>query len=214
MPTQTPRAVVTEFQTEPEPEILDRQLEYLAGSAARSPRARSGAAIQVVAALVNLTGPAQPDTLEMGLPGLDSPALHLQVATRTLRDEDAALTLDQIAAGTTSRCLLCWISLMRGGANRISLNGGKRSLVTNRAGLRATYGAIVTLFAELTGCAVWKSGLEGWNMRESTVVAEWKAAGEPRGSPREWPRGIAQGRTEGEAERAIYSSKGAGTEVR
>jgi hypothetical protein len=40
----------------------------------------------------------------------------------------------------------------------------------------------VTLFAELTDCAaVWKSGLEGWDMRESTIVAEWKAEGRAEG---------------------------------
>jgi hypothetical protein len=47
---------------------------------------------------------------------------------------------------------------------------------------RATYGALVTLFAELTDCAaVWKSGLKGWNMRESTIVAGWKAEGRAEG---------------------------------
>jgi hypothetical protein len=35
-----------------------------------------------------------------------------EAAMRTLREEDAAATLEEIAAGTASRCLLCWISLM------------------------------------------------------------------------------------------------------
>ena len=71
---------------------------------------------QVIATLVNLTGAPQPDTLEMGLPGQDVPALRFHLVTRNLREEDAALTLDGIAAGTISRCLLSWISLMQGGA--------------------------------------------------------------------------------------------------
>jgi hypothetical protein len=50
---------------------------------------------------------------------------------------------------------------------------------------RAAYGAIATLFGELTGCAApWQSSLEGWDMRESTIVAEWKAEGEAVGERR------------------------------
>ena len=56
---------------------------------------------------------------------------------------------------------------------------------------RATYGALVTLFAELTDCVPqWRTGMEGWDMRESTVVAEWKAEGRAEGRA----EGIAQGR--------------------
>ena len=51
----------------------------------------------------------------------------------------------------------------------------------------------MTLFAELTDCAaVWKSGREGWDMRESTIVAEWRAEGIAEGK--------AEGRAEGRAE--------------
>jgi hypothetical protein len=184
-------AIVNEFQTEPEPEKLDRLLEYLA-------RLRRGLRFgpqrrekyQVVAALVNLTGPAQPETLEMALPGLAAPSLRLQAAVRTLRSEDAAATLDQIAAGETSRCLLCWISLMQGGGESAIIERWKDVAGEEpESALRATYGAIVTLFAELTDCVpLWQSGLEGWNMRESTVVAEWKAEGRAEGIA----QGIAQ----------------------
>ncbi len=186
-------AVVTEFQTEPDPEILDRLLEYLARlrRALRwGPQRREK--YQVVAALVSLTGPPKPHILEMALPGSDSPALHFRLAVRTLRDEEAALTLDQIAAGETSRSLLSWISLMRGGNEPGIIE--KWRLVADQEpneGHRADYRAIVIVFAELTGCAAtWKSGLEGWNMRESTIVAEWMAEGEAKGEA----KGIAKGR--------------------
>jgi hypothetical protein len=46
--------------------------------------------------------------------------LHFQVAARTLREEDAASTLEAIATGETARCLLGLVSLMRGGASRVS----------------------------------------------------------------------------------------------
>ena len=119
----------------------------------------------------------------MGLPGRDTPNLRLQVAVRTLRDEDAALTLDQIAAGTTSRCLLSWISLMRGGGDPSIIERWKAIAAEEPvSAFCATYCALVTVFAELTGCVErWKSGLEGWNMRDSTVVAEWKAEGRTEG---------------------------------
>jgi hypothetical protein len=100
-------ALVTAFQTEPDPEILDRLFEYMARLRRElrcGPQRRDK--YQVVAAVVNLTGAPQGDTLEMSLPGLASPVVRLQVVTRTMRDEDAAQTLDRIAAGEVLRCLL------------------------------------------------------------------------------------------------------------
>jgi hypothetical protein len=177
-------ALVTEFQTGPDSEILDRLFEYMARLRRElrcGPHRRDK--FQVVAAVVNLTGAPQGDTLEMALPGLASPIVRIQAVTRTMREEDAALTLDRIAAGEVSRCLLSWISLMRGGAEPGIIEKWKG--VANQEPNdqhRATYGALVTLFAELTDCAaLWKSGLEGWNMRESTIVAEWKAEGRAEG---------------------------------
>jgi hypothetical protein len=177
-------AIIIEFQTEPDSWMLDRLLEYL-GRLRRAVRCgpQQRERYQVVAALVSLTGPAQPDVLQMALPGLTAPALHFSVAVRTLRDEDAMLTLDQIAAGATSRCLLAWVPLMRGGGDPDIIEGWKQVAGQEPDDdLRATYGAIATVFAEATnGAVTWKSGLEGWNMRESTIVAEGKAEGRAEG---------------------------------
>src|SRR5205823_169084 len=102
------------------------------------------------------------------------------------------------AAGEVSRCLLCWISLMRGGGEPGIIERWKE--VANQepeSSKRAIYGAIVVVFAELTGCVPqWQSALEGWNMRESTVVAEWKAEGRAEGIA----EGIAEGRAQGMAQ--------------
>jgi hypothetical protein len=177
-------ALVVEFQTEPEPDMLARLLEYLARlrrSLRFGPERRGK--FQVAAALVSLTGPAQPDTLKMALPGLGAPSLHFHPAVRTLRAEDAGTTLDRIAAGQTSRCLLSWISLMRGGGEPDIIERWK-VIASHESdhSRRAIYGAIVLIFAELTAFASpWRSGLEGWNMRESMIVAEWKAEGEAEG---------------------------------
>jgi hypothetical protein len=60
---------------------------------------------------------------------------------------------------------------------------------------RATYGAIAIVFSELTDRVTqWKSGLEGWDMRESTVVAEWKAEGRAEGIAQGLSQGITQAR--------------------
>jgi hypothetical protein len=106
-------ALATEFQTEPDVEILDRLLEYLARlrrELRHGPRLRDR--FQVAAALVHLTGPRSADTLEMTLPGSSNVGLRLTIASRALRDEDAAATLLDIEAGRTSRCLLAWIPLI------------------------------------------------------------------------------------------------------
>src|SRR5262249_40431463 len=128
--------------------------------------------------------------------------LRFQVAVRTLRDEDAALTLDRIASGATARCLFCWISLMQGGGERAIIERWKAMAADEpRSRLRADYGAIATLFAQLTGCVdAWRSGLEGWDMQESTVVAEWKAEGFALGRAEGITQGRAEGITQGRAE--------------
>jgi len=69
-PTAAPEwALVIEFQAEPDPDILDRLLEYLARLRRElQPGAERRSRYAVLGALVNLTGPVQPDTLEMTLP--------------------------------------------------------------------------------------------------------------------------------------------------
>lgn len=186
-------ALVTEFQAEPDPEMLDRLLEYLAWlrrGFRHGPQPRDK--YEVIAALVNLTGPPQPDTLAMVLPGIESPGLSLKVVVRTLREEDASAILTAIAEGRTAACLLPWISLMKGADRPDMIDVWKQ-----RAGevpdglLRTQYGALAVVFAELANRhGQWKQALEGWNVRESTVVAEWTAEAKAEGR--------AEGRAEGE----------------
>src|SRR4051794_21201316 len=106
--------------------------------------------------------------MEMSLPG-SSPGLRFRASTRTLRDEDARATLDSISAGETSRSLLGWISLMRGGGEPDIIE--KWKLVASQEPEKArrdNYAAVVQIFSELTDRkAQWKSALEGWDMRES-----------------------------------------------
>ena len=108
-------ALIVEFQSEPDPEILDRLLEYMV-RLRREFRYGPDHRTQywTAACLLNLTGPAQADELDMALPGTDEVRLSFRPRVRTLRDDDAAATLRDIEAGTIGRCILPWIPLMRG----------------------------------------------------------------------------------------------------
>lgn len=170
-------ALVTEFQAEPNPEMLDRLLEYVARlrRELRHGPDRRGR-YHVVAALVNLTGPPQPDTLEMALPA-DAAGLRLKVVVRTLRDEDAGATVAAIAAGTVTPILLVFVPLMRGGADPTIIERWKALALAEPDRLRrGMYGAFALILAGLADREVaWSAALEGWNVIESPVVEKWKA---------------------------------------
>src|SRR5262249_14930604 len=102
---------------------------------------------------------------------------------RTLSKETAAQTLAGVAAGTLPPALLPWVSLMNG-ANAPEVVREWRRLVEARAeeALWGDYAWIVLVFAGLANCAdVWKTGLEGWNVKTSQIVEDWKAEGEAKG---------------------------------
>jgi hypothetical protein len=157
-------AIVVEFAARSEVGMLDRLLEYLVRLWRQPhPAAEGQERRQVAAAVVNLTGQAQPHTLDMPLPGGTEAKLHFQIVQRTLRDEDAAATLQGIAAGAVTPWILPWIPLMRGGADPGIIETWKQLASAepdDRA--RADYGGLVLIFAELGGCwPIWKQALEG-----------------------------------------------------
>jgi hypothetical protein len=175
---QHPAALVVEFQSQPDPDMLDRLFEYLARlrRELRHGPQRQGK-YPVVAALLNLTGPAQPDALDMRLAGAE---LHLQVVLKTLREEDAGRTVQEIVAGRLARGILPWVPLMHGGGESDIINQWKAVAAAEPdSRLRAAYGSLALIFADLVGrLAEWRQALEGWNMTESQVVLEWLRAGE------------------------------------
>ena len=188
-------AVVNEFETDPESEILDRARIPGAGPPCAPPRTAAAGEVPGDRHAGEPDGCAAARHPGDGSSRPGCPALRFHLVTRNLREEDAALTLDGIAAGTISRCLLSWISLMRGGAEPDIMERWKTIAATEpNSAHRATYGLLVTIFAELTGCAdLWRSALKEWDMRESTLVNEWKAewmaeGAAPRARPRAAPR--------------------------
>ena len=186
-------ALATEFQAEPDLEIVDRLLEYLARlrrELRHGPRHREK--FRVVAGLVQLTGPAVTDHLDMTLPGESGVGLQFRIASKTLRDEEAASTLLEIAEARATRWLLPWIPLMKGGGKPTMVEEWKRlALLEPIPRARADYAALALIFSGLTRHrGRWKQALEGWNVKESMVINEWKA---------EWKaEGKAEGKVEGE----------------
>jgi hypothetical protein len=171
-------AVVVEFQAEPDADMLDRLLEYLARlrrALRHGPQQRGK--YQVMTALLNLTGPRQPDTLEMHLPDVPGVGLRLQTQLRTMREESAADTLAGIAGGQIAPCILPWVPLMHGAAEPGMIEEWKRLAgMEPDSRLRGSYVELALVFAELAGVlAEWERALEGWNVTESLVVLKWKA---------------------------------------
>jgi hypothetical protein len=112
---EAPWILVSEFQTEPRHDDLERVLEYmLRFRRERRPASDPRLKYQVGGLLLNLTGPQQPDALAMALPGMAGFGLVGRVVRLALREEDAAQTLARIASGQLSRCVLPWVAVMRG----------------------------------------------------------------------------------------------------
>ncbi len=116
----------------------------------------------------------------MQLPGMPEVGLTDRVVRLAVRDEDAAATLARVASGELSRCVLPWVALMRGGGTAAVLAEGLRLAdLEPDARLRVDYAVDALILAELPGVLPeWKKALEGWNVRESQQVLEWKAEGE------------------------------------
>jgi len=178
-------AAVVEFQSTPLRGMLLRVLEYESRLLRELNSGPEGSPVyHVVAALLNLTGPQQPETLEIHLPGRPNVGLWLGVEGRTMREEDAATTLAAIAAGQFGRCILPWIPLRRS-ASEASIIDEWKQLASQEpdAGRRAAYGGLALVFADLANRREeWEKALETWNMNESNVVAQWRAEGREQGT--------------------------------
>jgi hypothetical protein len=172
-------ALTLEFQTEPDAEMLDRLWEYLARLRRELPGPEGRSKYPVAAALVNLTGPPQPDELRLELGGPRGAVAHLRAVVKTMREESAAATLADILAGRTARCLLPWVPLMRGGDEAGMIAEWKRVADTDPAVRnRLIYGGLAIVFAELTKCRpAWRRALEGWNVQKSVTLEEWRTEG-------------------------------------
>ncbi len=115
-----------------------------------------------------------------------------------MTDEDGTATLEAIASGALTRCLLPWIPLMPGGGESAMIERWKPLAEAEPdSRRRSDYGALALVFAEAAGRRPdWAQALEKWNMIESQQVLEWMSQGKARGKE----TGRVEGRAQGKAE--------------
>jgi hypothetical protein len=175
---EEPWILVTEFQTEPRNDDLERVSEYmLRFRRERRPRSDPRLKYMVGGLLLNLTGPRQPESLAMPLPGMEEFGLGGRVVRLALREEDGTATLARFTSGELSRCVLPWVALMRGSGQSGIMDEWKRLAdLEPDSRVRLEYAADALIFAELPDVQDrWKQALEGWNVRVSQQVLEWQA---------------------------------------
>jgi hypothetical protein len=149
-------------------------------------------------AVVNLTGPPQPTGVEHRLSAAPGCWLAGGILQRTLRDEDAASTLAEIAGGVISRWLLAWLPLMHGGGEAGIIENWKREANKEPRQRDQRLLAHLTLtFAGPAGCReAWASGLEGWAVIKSVYLEELRE----QVRAESLAAGRAEGRAEGQGE--------------
>ena len=178
-------ALVSEFQTQTDPEILERILEY--GIRVRRERRLSLDDPQrrylVAAGVVNLTGELSSNEWKMQPSDLLGAEMRLKAIVKNLCRESAKETLGHIESGQWSRCLLPWIPLMRDDDQTTIVEKWKTlAQAEPDSRNRSDYGGLALVFAELTRhYDIWKKALEGWNMRQSQQVLEWRQEGRLEG---------------------------------
>lgn len=190
-----PWAVPFEFQSEPDPEMPGRLLEYLGRVwREKKPDPHRGSRFCVGAAVVNLTekGSASLDSF-WSEAGLRMQLLPLEV---NLADRDADAVLTRIERGEATRSLLPWIALMQKGDDPGIIGRWVAvALTETNTRWRAEYGALAVVFAEAANCKdVWKQALKGWQMTESMQVREWQAEALAKGEAIGEAKGEAKGR--------------------
>lgn len=173
---QVPWAIVLEFQYQPDPLMFGRLLVYDGGVwLERKPTGLTGDRFELGAIMVNLTGRGNAARRsEWPEAGLLTALIPREI---NLSQQDAALTLDGVEAGTIARVVLPFIPLMTGGDDPSIM---QRWTVLASAEpderRRGDYGGLALVFAELAQCRpAWKIALGGWNMVQSQQVLEWQA---------------------------------------
>jgi hypothetical protein len=177
-PPGEPWAVTIEFQTEPDPLMFGRLLEYAARVwQVEKPSPGRGDRFALGAVVINLTGVGRAtrgyEWPDLGL------GLGLRVVERNLARESAADTLAEIAAGTVSRSILPLIPLMAGAGGPGIIEEWKRlGLTEPNQRRRGELGEMALVYVEATDhSGLWKAALKEWNVRQSKQVLEWQAEG-------------------------------------
>jgi hypothetical protein len=176
-----PWAICVEFQSEPDFDMSDRLLVILGLlRLTERPSPERGDRYWVGAVVINLTGKGQAQRdLEWRGAGLH---LLLQPREWSLEEVDAGQTLDEVENGEAPREILVWLPLMKRGSEPGMIErwlelAGQETDRQRRGDL-----ALAQVFAELVNAqGVWSKALEGWNMKESTIIKQLEDAAEAKG---------------------------------
>ena len=176
-------AVVVELLSEAQGLMLPRMFDYAARLYLELQQSPDTRGTSVAAAVLDLTGPPQPDAIDMRLPGTAGGMVGIKIIRRTMRDESAAATLDGIEAGTIGKCLLSWIPLMSGADDSGIIDRWVRMAEAEPDTLRkAQWGALALTFAELAGRTdAWQRGLKEFNVTKSMFLEGFRQEGRIKG---------------------------------
>jgi hypothetical protein len=190
---ERPWIMVVEFQSRPQRWMPLRMLNYQGDVLWEfRPRRRKGRLPNVGGLIVNLTGRPRRRRISMVLATHPDMNHRFSVVTRNLAEYSAGQTLAAVAAGRLQRCVLPWVPLMQGGAESGIIQEWLRVAEGETdESLRADYGALAVVFAELTGCRdVWRQALEEWNVQRSQQVLEWQREAQERAQIATWRQAV------------------------
>jgi len=172
-----PWAVIVEFEGEPDPEMPERLLEYAIQARRELRHGPYGRDKYLVSAVVvNLTGVGSDAALEMTFPGTTGLKLSWQPGVRNLVTFDATGALAKIQAGQIARCVLPWVPLMAGADGEGIITEWKRLAAQEpNDRQRLLYAGLALIFADKARRrAIWERALEGWNVKEASIIDEWQ----------------------------------------
>jgi hypothetical protein len=169
-----PWVIAIEFQVEPDPLMFGRLLVYQGLLwLLEKPTEHPGDRFNVVGLVVNLTGIGTTGQNMAWKPGQGT---SIEPIERNLQCFKASDILDQIAAGKAPQAALALIPLMIGGGEEGIIKRWLEIAQPETDELQRADFCLARVFAGLTGCQeAWETALEGFNVRQSTVVNEWKA---------------------------------------
>jgi hypothetical protein len=193
-----PFAALVEIQTRPDATTTGRLL--LAGglcSLLLKPAPLPGDRFELLAVVVNLTGRGN-SARHMVLGNAQWTLVPCELNVETL---DAGTVLDDIVAGRVPGEVLALIPLMnRGSEDAIIARWLDVAGTDADAGRRGDY-SLALVFSEAVRCRdKWEIALKGFNMIESPLVREWKAAARIEGKIEGKLEGKIEGKLEGKAE--------------
>ncbi len=194
-------ALALEFQSEPDPDLFGRMLQYLGQIwCERRPDPLPASRYQLASSVVNLTGTSQsvPASASFVWSGPDRVECVLHVRERYLAEESAEVTLEAIAQGRYDRALLPWIPLMRGGSEpQVIARCVELAEVETDQRKRSDFAYHTHIFAEKSGDpSAWHQALEGWAVIKSPTMEKTRNEGRAEGRV----EGRAEGRVEGRQE--------------